>query len=222
MSNQRTKTISVCTFCGKQFHPFRASKALYCSNSCKFDFLREKRKRSCAHCGIRFSPPEGKRPKHCSPACYHAAKKARSFTQRLEPFIDKTNDCWIWRGNVNSMGYGRVWFEGKSHLVHRLMFERFTGEAIGDKVVRHFVCDNPPCCNPAHLRSGSKAENSRDAVRKSRHAHGETTYAKLSEADVRAIIEDPRSSVELAAVFGVTPRTIRHARNGTTWKHLHR
>ena len=40
-------------------------------------------------------------------------------------------------------------------------------------IVRHVVCDNPPCCNPKHLTSGSQKDNIHDAVRKGRMASGD-------------------------------------------------
>ena len=220
MSNQRIKTPRQCMFCNAEFFPFRASKGMYCSNQCKFSAQRERRKRVCLNCQQMFTPPKDKTPKFCSHDCYCRFKISRSFTARTEAHIDKSGECWIWTGGRNVLGYGRIYFRGRFELVHRLMYAAATGEDLSGKVVRHYVCDNPPCCNPAHLKSGSKRDNTHDAIKKRRHAHGETSYAKLTADDVRLIRDDSRSSVELAKLFGVAPATVRHARKRETWKHL--
>jgi hypothetical protein len=82
-------------------------------------------------------------------------------------------------------------------------------------VVRH-TCDNPPCCNPAHLLVGTHADNTQDAVERGRIAR---EFAKpntiLSDADVRTIRSEYRliyrgrsNSAELAARYGVCPSYI--------------
>jgi hypothetical protein len=57
--------------------------------------------------------------------------------------------CWIWEGCRDSDGRGRIWFEGRSALVHRLAFEVWIGPANGE-VLR--TCNAPDCVNPDHLR----------------------------------------------------------------------
>jgi hypothetical protein len=72
--------------------------------------------------------------------------------------------------------------------------------------VRH-SCDNPPCCNPAHLLPGTQADNVADMVQRGRVARGaQKPNTKLTPADV-AEIRRRHSSGEtqaaLASRFGV-------------------
>lgn len=82
------------------------------------------------------------------------------IADKLEP---ASGGCLEWAGYRDRGGYGRL--NGK--LAHRLAFIEAFGGSIDGLVVMH-LCDNPPCCNPEHLRLGTMAENMADAQRKGR------------------------------------------------------
>jgi len=92
-------------------------------------------------------------------------------TARFLKRLGHPTECWVWPGPKNNRGYGRfsIYRNGKRIrlLTHRLAFKLATGIDPAGMVVRH-DCDNPPCCNPAHLRLGSQADNVRDAVERRR------------------------------------------------------
>jgi hypothetical protein len=89
------------------------------------------------------------------------------FHAKLQP----KDGCWAWPGEHNNKGYGvfRLYRNGRSRklLAHRLAYFLASGEDIAELVVRH-DCDNPPCCNPSHLRSGTQADNARDSIERKR------------------------------------------------------
>lgn len=118
------------------------------------------------------------------------------------------------------MGYGRLHFQGQSWLAHRLMYHTFVEPITDDDIIRHYECDNPPCVNPHHLRKGSTQDNIDDMVRGNRHAHGETSYAKITEAQAIAIWHDTRTHQQIADFYNVNRRTVGHIKLGTTWTHL--
>lgn len=70
--------------------------------------------------------------------------------------------CWPWTGALTRKGYGQVRWRGRRSRVHRVIAEHFIGSVRG-WIVRH-TCDNPPCGNPAHLRLGTHADNTRDML----------------------------------------------------------
>jgi hypothetical protein len=74
--------------------------------------------------------------------------------------------CWPWTGHRNELGYGAIQVGGRLLKVHRVAYQTTVGPIPAGLVVMH-TCDNPPCCNPAHLRLGTVAENNAD-----RHAKG--------------------------------------------------
>ncbi len=82
-------------------------------------------------------------------------------------------------------------------------------------------CDNPPCCNPAHLRLGTQAENIADCIRRNRKAIGErTNTAKLTPAQIREIRASGALQSELARQFNVTQPLISMIKGGKLWTHV--
>ncbi len=79
---------------------------------------------------------------------------------RLSSNIDwlAPNGCWTWRGTRNQFGYGQVWFKGKFHTVHRLVYRLLVG-FIPKKLTLDHICRNRPCCNPSHLEPVTLREN---------------------------------------------------------------
>jgi hypothetical protein len=91
------------------------------------------------------------------------------------------------------------------------------------------TCDNPPCCNPAHLFLGTDDDNVADRDTKGRQARGEHhASAKLTEALVLEILTLYQRGVRgrgldaLAKQFNMAPNAIRNIIIGETWKHVPR
>ena len=127
------------------------------------------------------------------------------------------SDCWPFvRGSFSPKGYGVLHLSNRRSIqAHRFAYAVAHGlsELPRDRVVRH-ACDNPPCCNPAHLSLGTQVENERDKDDRGRRP------TKLNPEMVRAI----RSSAEplrvLAARYGVGITAVWRARTGRGWKHV--
>ena len=91
----------------------------------------------------------------------------------------QASGCWEWRYAKNKKGYGRVGLPKtrKTVFAHRLAYEVLVGPIPKGLCLLH-SCDNPSCCNPDHLRIGSKAENNKDIIERGRHVAGGTKTPK--------------------------------------------
>jgi hypothetical protein len=83
-----------------------------------------------------------------------------------------------------------------------------------DSVILH-TCDNPECCNPEHLVTGSQGENTRDTEIKGRRRHGSAHRigAKTVENDLK-ILELHKAGKqpwEISLALGIVPALVRKA-----------
>lgn len=124
------------------------------------------------------------------------------------------NGCLEWTGAVNRGGYGVIRADGRALMLraHRVAWAlAHPGEPM-PAVVRH-TCDNPPCCNPAHLLAGTHADNSADRVARNPKAAGEKhPRAKITDAQV----EELRAAY---AAGGISQRALGH-RFGISGAHV--
>jgi len=83
-------------------------------------------------------------------------------------------DCIEWQLSLDNHGYGRTRAPRSRTIfrTHRVAWFISKGKDPGHKWVLH-KCDNPKCCNPAHLFLGDDASNALDKVRKGRAYTGE-------------------------------------------------
>lgn len=74
--------------------------------------------------------------------------------------------CWLWLKGTTPKGYGRVKWLGKDNYAHRVAFFLHYGHwAKGDTM---HTCDVRTCCNPYHLKEGTRSENIQDCWNKGR------------------------------------------------------
>jgi hypothetical protein len=162
--------------------------------------------------------------KRCRPIPSFSQKQQTAFWACVERRSD--SECWPWRGKYFLRGgYGRFFAFGYKWLAARLVWFFIHESDPAPLCVLH-KCDNPKCCNPAHLFLGTDADNAADKAKKGRSAVvvGETNpNAKLTEEDVRLIRSVPvvrGTIVALSRWFGVSRGQIFNIRRGDTWKHL--
>jgi hypothetical protein len=126
------------------------------------------------------------------------------------------DECWPWQAGTDGNGYGKLKVDGRDVGTHRISCEIAQGEIPAGLSVLH-SCDNPPCCNPAHLSSGTRRKNLVEAVERQRRPaslRGTHPRAKISDEDAAAIRASSLPGPVLARQFGVAKSTIHFVRNG--------
>jgi predicted XRE-type DNA-binding protein len=158
-----------------------------------------------------------------------------------------SGECWGWTARITSDGYGQFREGGKGSRnvrAHRFAYELTKGPIPEGLLVCH-TCDNPLCCNPAHLFVGTVADNAADMVAKGRSCRGAAhrnygkAWAKATPEqrargerngtskltanmvrEIRRFYQQGMRQVDLASRFGVEQSNISNIIRRKTWKHV--
>jgi hypothetical protein len=152
-------------------------------------------------------------------------RQGATSEERLRFYLDTTNadDCWEWQGFRDADGYGRVSTAKRIPAVaSRLAYEVWVGALAPGEVVCH-RCDNPPCCNPAHLFAGTTKDNAQDMLSKQRGSHGERHHwHRLTDEQVhiiRYLSEQGIQQRPIAKMVGCSQAQVSNIVRGAQRKH---
>lgn len=130
------------------------------------------------------------------------------------------DDCWPWLAGCSRKGYAQFWLR-RTVRASRVIYQIITGDEVPADILVCHSCDNPPCCNPAHLFLGTPKINQEDCSAKFRKNNGEENVnAKLTAAAVQFIRNSTKAAPWLAVQFSVSRQTIHFVRKRMTWRHL--
>jgi cold shock CspA family protein len=152
----------------------------------------------------------------------------KPLAERFWTKVDRSGGsaaCWPWTGHRNNKGYGMLSAgTGKSPvLAHRVAYELAYGPLADGQQACHDCPegDNRACCNPAHLFSGTAAENSADMAAKGRSTIGERNpQARLTVEQVREIRRLRATGLryrDIALRFGVSIGAVGAVVRGQHW-----
>src|SRR3990170_888468 len=130
--------------------------------------------------------------------------------------VGESDACWPAKRPTNHP-YSNFSIGRAVHIpAHRVAYFIHYGVDPNDQLVCH-SCDNPPCCNPAHLFLGDYKVNKLDCRSKGRHAH------KLTSAEVftiRRCLSEGTTYRALGRQFGVEHSSIQAIAENRVWKDI--
>lgn len=236
-----------CEVCRTDFFApaHRVTKGIgrFCSRKCSGIAHRKpdgyvparKVERQCEHCKTTFLAEPCLVAKgggrYCSKRCSNTVNTAARNRAKAAPMPDRfwnkvdqsggPDACWPWMGTRKKSEHGHFRIDGHVEQCGRIVLSLTLGLPLRDKWWACHRCDNPPCCNPAHLFVGDSQANTADMVAKKRHAFGEKSgMAKLTDDAVRLIRSMSGSGPKIAERFGVKKAAIYAVRARRTWRHI--
>lgn len=139
--------------------------------------------------------------------------------------VGKDDECWPWLAHL-SCGYGSFSIGRWKIKAHRFAFFLSSGGLLPECVCH--ACDNPPCCNPAHLWAGSRLDNVRDAIVKGRlkmpvqFAGERNSNASLNDekvASIRSMANLGHNYRAIADAVGCSRSNVCLILRGKRWGH---
>jgi hypothetical protein len=150
------------------------------------------------------------------------AVRVTEFWRAVAPA--EPSGCRPWTGFINKDGYGEFYFAGEMRGAHELAVTFTTGEVKAPGLDTCHSCDNPPCCEPAHVRFATRLENVGDMFRRGRARVGSAhPWAKLTEAavlEMRVRRANGAMQKALAVDYDVSEAYVSEIVNGLTWRHV--
>jgi hypothetical protein len=124
--------------------------------------------------------------------------------------VVRESGCWEYTRSLNQDGYGSVRVGKREDKVHRIAWSHANGTPVPGGMDICHTCDNPPCCNPAHLFPGTHADNNRD-----RHTKGRTHMENLEVG--RAVLAAKRGALTECVNSHAYPENVRYRQNGARY-----
>lgn len=153
--------------------------------------------------------------------------RGAGIIERFNNLVDQrgSDECWPWLASTKA-GYGRFKISSyETVIASRVALVLASGQEHLDLHALH-ACDNPPCCNPAHLRWGTADDNMADKTERDRWRGGDQSgarngAAKLDEAGLARVVRGLKiglNNKQIAADLPISHAMVSKIRLGQMWR----
>lgn len=102
-----------------------------------------------------------------SPATNDDWRLAARFWAKVD--VGAPSECWPWRLSLSN-DYPAIKVDGVTRRATQMAWEIANGVPFPEGMEALHSCDNPPCCNPGHIRPGTHKENQEEMAARGRSA----------------------------------------------------
>lgn len=120
-------------------------------------------------------------------------------------------DCWEWQAaRLRNGGYGAFRLQGQTKRAHRIAYFLSVASLDPSLEILH-LCDNPACCNPAHLTQDTHQANLQQAGRAGTMVRysGANSKKQFNQEQLTDILTAKVSARALGRKYRVDHKTIR-------------
>lgn len=151
---------------------------------------------------------------------------AEGFWKRVD--IKTESECWPWLKYVNDSGYGVTrTSKNKAVRASHIAYELTYGPIPEGLFVCHH-CDNPICCNPAHLFLGTHSDNMHDMDNKGHRVnspqygekHGMSKLTADAVREIRSLANSGMSYAEIGRRFNISDVHAGRIATRVSWNHV--
>lgn len=124
------------------------------------------------------------------------------------PHRPELGPCWLWLGQIDHKGYGRVSVDNRMRRAHQTSYVFAFGPVPDGLSVLHH-CDVRRCVRPYHLYAGTALNNTHDAIER-----GRARYANMLVGECkRGHPCTPENIITVTRTIGSTQRRCRLCRS---------
>ena len=93
----------------------------------------------------------------------------KEYILSITKIVD-SNGCWLSRHKPKDNGYINVTINKKKYYLHRVVLCLWNGINYYNRdILALHKCNNKPCFNSEHIKSGSKSDNATDSIMSGTH-----------------------------------------------------